>query len=166
MQSISFYCLWKGVFFFFILSDLDKFNLNLIFVSDYIGDKGPLWCTHCKGFYTSDFEDLRIHCKACTSMPRPKARGRYVCYQCNYNAATLGPWKSHVFQHLGVKPYKCHLCTFACTVKSSLFRHIRQHGKIKSPKIKIIKPPVYVSSKTVVLKKTIPKISVVCIRKK
>ncbi|KAI5720035.1 hypothetical protein M8J77_000896 [Diaphorina citri] len=88
----------------------------------YIFKGHPLSCLHCKDFMTTDFDQLIQHCKFCAYMPRPNPyKCKYVCYQCNYSSYHIIPFKGHVFQHIGAKPYKCRYCPFASTIKSNIF---------------------------------------------
>uniref|UniRef100_A0A8D8M8V0 Zinc finger protein 711 n=1 Tax=Cacopsylla melanoneura TaxID=428564 RepID=A0A8D8M8V0_9HEMI len=83
-------------------------------------------CIHCNDFSTSDLDDLIQHCKLCTCMPRPNAyRCKFVCYQCTHGSYQINQFKSHIFTHMGEKPYKCQYCQFACTLKGNLKAHIK-----------------------------------------
>ncbi|XP_026676948.1 zinc finger protein 513-like [Diaphorina citri] len=83
-------------------------------------------CVHCNSFETSNMEDLIHHCKTCSFMPRPNTyRCKFVCYQCSHGSYQLAQFKSHIFQHMGHKPFKCNFCSFACTFKSNLNQHLK-----------------------------------------
>ncbi|XP_003741329.1 zinc finger protein 391 [Galendromus occidentalis] len=55
------------------------------------------------------------------------ARPCPTCSKPFYNTTDL---RNHVMAHRGVKPYRCHICGHAFTVKSNLTNHMLRHGPL------------------------------------
>lgn len=87
-------------------------------------------CKHCFTYRTFQLEDIIEHGQQCSSMPRPIAyKFRYVCFMCEYGSYLRGEIRAHILKHIGVKPFKCSLCSIAFTRKFHLLAHIRnKHG--------------------------------------
>lgn len=104
----------------------------LCIISDLYCSSGIPWtCLHCNDFVTKDLANLVQHCKLCPHMPRPDPfKCKFVCYQCNYSSYHVVPFKGHIFQHMGARPFKCRVCPFATTQKSNVSTHMRNVHQI------------------------------------
>ncbi|KAI5719706.1 hypothetical protein M8J76_013655 [Diaphorina citri] len=83
-------------------------------------------CSHCGVYSTLLLDEMILHCKTCTSMPRPDAfRCKFVCNVCPYGAYSNQAIRNHILSHTGEKPYACSYCSYACAHKSNLNKHVR-----------------------------------------
>ncbi|XP_013396741.1 zinc finger protein ZFAT [Lingula anatina] len=77
-------------------------------------------------------EDIR---KACTNvMKRHNKLGRrsVKCPYCERMfCATSKDLQKHIWIHEGIKPYKCHMCQYACRSKNNLQSHLLRHSSEK-----------------------------------
>ncbi|KAI5721810.1 hypothetical protein M8J77_025958 [Diaphorina citri] len=90
-------------------------------------------CTHCNSLFTNDFVTVVSHCKTCKRMPRKNPyRSKFVCNQCDYATYTEALITGHIFQHYGVKPFQCHICTLSFTMKCNLNNHMRKQHNVQT----------------------------------
>lgn len=107
------------------LSDINFF-LNFFLFAGFVHS-----CSYCKKFQTTNMDHILEHCKVCSSMPRPNPyKCKFVCHMCSYGTYHKALMQSHIFSHMGEKPFKCLVCDYSCTLKTNLSKHLQNaHGR-------------------------------------
>lgn len=113
-------------------------------------DHGPVYCSVCnKKFLRPALLELHMQkfhtgkdpykCMICfkvlTRMGSLKQHMKYVhgehedlkCKYCGKELRSPGTLKKHELIHIGVKPYKCSVCSFSCRQSNGLTSHMKQH---------------------------------------
>merc|ERR1711976_555455 len=58
---------------------------------------------------------------------------QFACPVCSKVMPSAGNVRRHILIHTGEKPFKCHICKFACNVKFNLDQHIRTKHNLQIP---------------------------------
>ncbi|KAH7974824.1 hypothetical protein HPB49_020186 [Dermacentor silvarum] len=89
---------------------------------------GPRYMCLLCDFSTKVTENIDAHMHA----HRARSSSLYVhfgqhwqCLVCGYISKLVVNMLAHVRTHTGEKPYKCHLCPYACAQSGNLTTHIR-----------------------------------------
>ncbi|XP_051509364.1 zinc finger protein 335-like isoform X2 [Myxocyprinus asiaticus] len=89
----------------------------------------PYNCWICGSRFLSQ-EDLRFH----VDSHEGNDPERFKCQQCSYRCKRWSSLKEHMFNHEGMKPYKCESCDYSSVYKKDVIRHSAVHSKSKSRK--------------------------------
>ena len=60
-------------------------------------------------------------------MKRHANQRQYPCSKCSKSFYGKRDLYTHNRIHTGEKPYKCHICTYACAIKGNLTKHMKRH---------------------------------------
>ncbi|XP_031421550.1 zinc finger protein 335 isoform X3 [Clupea harengus] len=89
----------------------------------------PHNCWICGSRFLSQ-DDLRFHIES----HEGNDPERFKCLQCNYRCKRWSSLKEHMFNHEGIKPYKCDECDYTSVYKKDVIRHSAVHNKDKKKK--------------------------------
>ncbi|TNN82896.1 Zinc finger protein 335 [Liparis tanakae] len=62
----------------------------------------------------------------------------FKCLQCNYRCKRWSSLKEHMFNHEGIKPFKCEECDYTSVYKKDVVRHAAIHNKDKKRKTELV----------------------------
>ncbi|XP_071429033.1 zinc finger protein 335 isoform X3 [Pithys albifrons albifrons] len=84
----------------------------------------PYLCRICGSrFLTHD--DLRFH----VDSHEANDPQLFKCLQCSYRSRRWSSLKEHMFNHVGIKPYKCEECSYTSVYKKDVIRHSTVHSR-------------------------------------
>ncbi|KAJ8358600.1 hypothetical protein SKAU_G00151250 [Synaphobranchus kaupii] len=89
----------------------------------------PHNCRICGSRFLSQ-EDLRFHVDSHEGNDPEK----FKCLQCSYRCKRWSSLKEHMFNHEGIKPYKCEECDYTSVYRKDVVRHSAVHNKDKKKK--------------------------------
>ncbi|KAF3860364.1 hypothetical protein F7725_000619 [Dissostichus mawsoni] len=79
-------------------------------------------------------EDLRFH----VDSHEGNDPELFKCLQCNYRCKRWSSLKEHMFNHEGIKPFKCDECDYSSVYKKDVTRHSTVHNKDKKKKTELV----------------------------
>ncbi|XP_074867943.1 zinc finger protein 335 isoform X2 [Carettochelys insculpta] len=98
----------------------------------------PYLCRICGSRFLTH-EDLRFHVNSHEANDPQLFR----CLQCSYRSRRWSSLKEHMFNHVGIKPYKCEECDYTSVYKKDVIRHSTVHNRDRK---KRADPPPKLSS--------------------
>lgn len=93
----------------------------------------PHNCWICGSRFLSQ-EDLRFHVES----HEGNDPERFKCLQCNYRCKRWSSLKEHMFNHEGIKPFKCEECDYSSVYRKDVIRHSAIHNKDKKSKTELV----------------------------
>nr|XP_032817267.1 human immunodeficiency virus type I enhancer-binding protein 2 homolog [Petromyzon marinus]XP_032817268.1 human immunodeficiency virus type I enhancer-binding protein 2 homolog [Petromyzon marinus]XP_032817269.1 human immunodeficiency virus type I enhancer-binding protein 2 homolog [Petromyzon marinus]XP_032817270.1 human immunodeficiency virus type I enhancer-binding protein 2 homolog [Petromyzon marinus] len=62
---------------------------------------------------------------------RGRGRGKYVCEECGIRCKKPSMLRKHIRSHSDLRPYRCHICSFAFKTKGNLTKHVKSKAHSK-----------------------------------
>ncbi|NXY51093.1 ZN335 protein, partial [Ceuthmochares aereus] len=84
----------------------------------------PYLCRICGSRFLTH-EDLRFH----VNSHEANDPQLFKCLQCSYRSRRWSSLKEHMFNHVGIKPYKCEECNYTSVYKKDVIRHSTVHSR-------------------------------------
>ncbi|XP_034446255.1 zinc finger protein 335-like isoform X3 [Hippoglossus hippoglossus] len=79
-------------------------------------------------------EDLRFH----VDSHEGNDPELFKCLQCNYRCKRWSSLKEHMFNHEGIKPFKCEECDYTSVYRKDVLRHSAVHNKEKKRRTELV----------------------------
>uniref|UniRef100_A0A8C4Q7N7 C2H2-type domain-containing protein n=1 Tax=Eptatretus burgeri TaxID=7764 RepID=A0A8C4Q7N7_EPTBU len=93
----------------------------------------PHFCRICGSRFLSA-DDLHFHVESHDTL-HPE---HFRCLQCPYRCRRWSSLKEHMYNHEGVKPYKCEECSYTSVYRKDVFRHAAVHSKDRKKKKEVV----------------------------